>query len=335
MKIDLGGVLGRAFSICRRHRWLWLLGVFGGGEGLGFGFVVPTNGAFKDQHGGVSVVVVTQDQFSSFMHDWGALIIAAAVTILLLGLISFVISCVAVPASIWAGLTLDAGRPVSLRTAWREGVARFWIYVRLYLLRLLIALAVAAIAALLVALGVLILRSAGPGSLVALIPLTILMLVVFFASLLLIAFAFVWSDRLIVVLGVGAVEALRRSAWLARRSVGDTLLFAIVMGVVVGAIGIVGSLAGAVGSLPGALVLIVGASANSTLVAAVGVVLSVLIGGGLFLAVAGFAGAFLQVAYALACRDLCRHHGLQLAPDNPAPVPLSPSGLPAQPPAPA
>src|SRR5437016_5428308 len=71
VSLDLGRVLGRAFSICWRQRWLWLLGVFGGGESFGLFFVgFPNGGATRRPRSGVSAVVITPDQLAGWLHDW-------------------------------------------------------------------------------------------------------------------------------------------------------------------------------------------------------------------------------------------------------------------------
>ena len=254
--------------------------------------------------------------------------------ILLIALIGFLLACVAVPASIWAALALDAGQPATLGQSWRQGMRRFGRYFRLYLLRFLISLAIFAVVGLLTAAGVAIYSVAGKGALLVLVPLGVLLVLAWLVVSVVIAFLFIWSERTALILDQGAVAALRSSAWLARRSAGDTLIFAIVMGVIASVISLAETLVAVVIAVPGIIVLVIGASSGNTVVAVIGVLWIVILAGGFLLVGAGFIGALVQVAYALACRDLCLHHGL--APAGAAPVAAAPqSGLPSLPPAPA
>lgn len=325
MTLDLGRIIGRTFSICWRHRWLWLLGVFGGG---GFGFRANYSGPGNGRGS-------TSAQVQAFLHEWLWLIIVVTIVILVVALVAFIISCIAVPAATWAGLALDAGEPATLGIAWRQGVRRFGVYLRLNLLRFAISLGVVVVVAVLVLAGVVIFAVGGRGTLLLLIPLGILVFLAVIAALLYLAFLFAWSDRMPVLTGVGAVEALRSSARLARRAWGDTLVFAIVMGVIVLGIGIGVLVAGLVVSIPGIILVVVGVIGNSALVTGIGAIWVVLIGGAVFLAGGGFAGSLVQVAYALAGRDLCVTHGVDLSPDIPVPVFAPPAGPPALPYAPA
>lgn len=337
MNIDLGRIVGRTLSICWRHKWLWVLGVFGGGAGIGAGFRGGFNfspGGGRRRPTGLSAAEM-QAIVSAWVHDHALLIAAIVTLVLLLIVISFLITCVAVPASVWAALRLDAEEPATLGTAWREGVARFWIYLRLYLLRLLISLTLLAVAGLLAGVGFLVYTQAGTPSLVVLIPLGVLLGIVWLIVSLLISFFFVWSERTALILDVGAVDALRSSAWLARRSWLDTLIFAFVMGLAVGAVAIVATLAAIVVAVPGIVVAIVGFSTGNVPVAAVGIAWITILGGVVFLAGVGFAGSLVQVSYALACRDLCQRWGLQLAPEAPVPSPRPSLALSTEPPAPA
>jgi hypothetical protein len=301
MILDLGRILGRTFLICWRHRWLWLLGVFGGGGGLGLGL-----------RGGVTYAP-TPARITTFVQDYALWLGVAVVVVLLLLIVGFAVTCIAVPASIWAGLMLDAGMPATLRQAWGEGVRRFWVYLRLYLLRFLINLALLLALGLLVTGGVALYGAVGRSRLVLLILVGVVLLIVLFATYIVITFLLSWSERVVLILGVGALEALRKSAWLARHSFADTLILGIVMGLIVGVIGVVVGVAGILLTIPGALVLVWGVTSGVLAIEIVGVLLSVVLGGGAFLLGAGFNGSLVQVAYALACRDLCQHHGLPLA----------------------
>jgi hypothetical protein len=335
MSLDLGRILSRTFSICWRNRWLWVLGVFGGGGGIGAGIQGGFNyspGAGTGRRGGSAI---SEAQLTGFLHDWAWLLLLIGAVVLLIIVAAFLLACVAVPASIWSALTLDAGRPARLREAWREGVARFWRYFRLYLLRFLISVALLLLAVVMVGVGALIFASAGTGSLWVLIPLAVVFAIVFAIASILISFFFAWSERTAFILDVGAVAALRSSARLARGAWVDTLVFAVVMGVIVGLVDIGITIAAAVIVAPGVVLLVIGVLNDALAIAIIGALLAVVLGGGAFVVGAGFVGSLVQVSYALACRDLCQRFGMQVAPTIPVATKPAPSGLMAPPPAPA
>ncbi|MGI8609234.1 MAG: hypothetical protein ACR2MY_08430 [Candidatus Dormibacteria bacterium] len=314
MTLDLAPLVTRAFSIAWHHRWLWFLGVFGGtgvGVNLGAGprAGIGTGPGFGTRGDGGG-------QVAQFLADHVALIVVALAVILLIALVAFVVSCVAVPASIWAALELDAGREVRLGAAWREGRGRFWRYLRLALLKSLMGLLVVAVAGLLVALGVGIYRAGGNATLVLLVLGGGLLLLLLAAVFILLSLALTWSDRLLVILELGAVDSIRAGWWLFRRSKLDTVTLGVVFYVVRLTVGIGVAIAGALVSVPGIL-LVAGYFANqgaSLGLLIAGIVWVVILGGGVELVGAGFIGAFSQAGYAIAARDLSASRGLQAAP---------------------
>ncbi|MDQ6919907.1 MAG: hypothetical protein M3Z98_11170, partial [Candidatus Dormibacteraeota bacterium] len=289
MTLDLGRILGRTFSITWRHKWLWLLGVVGGGS-FGFRANFPGGGGGRGN--------TSSAQVQHFLNDWAWLIILVVAVLLLVVLVTFILSCIAIPAATWAALALDAGEPATLGSAWRQGVRRFWVYVRLALLKLAIGLAVGIVAGALVLIGLLIFASAGKGSLLVLVPLAILLVLAFIAVAIALAFLFAWSERMPVLLGVGAVDALRTSARVARGAWVDTLVFAIVMGLVAGFIGLGVLVVAVVFAIPGIVIAFAGLAAGSSLAIGIGVVLALVLGGAVLIIGGGFVGALVQVGYA-------------------------------------
>ena len=305
--LDLGRLISRTFWICWHHRWLWVLGVFGGAAGGSFNYTSSSR---------------STRQVPEFVQQYLGLIIAVVAVVLVIILVAFLIGCIAVPASVWAAVMLDAGSPVRLGQAWRYGLTRFWAVLRLALLKLCIVLAVVAGTGVFVLLGVLLYAAVGPASLWGIIPLGILLLLAFLTVLIVVSLGLAWADRTLVLLDLGAVDSIRSSWWLFRHHKLDTFVFALVMGVIVFGVQL-GVLVGtALCAIPGGLFLIAGIASGQAPIIAIGVVLVVLIAGAFLVVGAGFTGSLAQVSYAMACRDLCIRHNMSLAIEPlPAPTP--------------
>jgi len=305
MSLDLGRIVSRSFSITWRHRWLWLLGVFGGG---GVGARGNYNFGSSPRQG---------ETIARFVSQHMALLVAALAVLAAIVLLSVLLACVAVPAATWAALQLDAGREVGLRLAWREGSRRFWRYLRLVLLKGLISLVIAVAVAVLGGLGYLVYAAGGPATLLLLVPLAVLLFVAFIGLLLVVSLGLAWSDRLLVILGVGAVDSIRAGWWLFRHNKLNTVVLAVVVGVINIGLGIALLLVAALAALPGIgmLVFYFAGPGASSLLAIIGAAWVIVLGGGVFLVGAGFLGAFNQVAYALAARDLSVSNRLQALPE--------------------
>ena len=308
MTLDISRLLTRAFSLAWHHRWLWVLGVLGGtGVGYNLASAVP-RGNFN---GGVRGT-----QMGSFIADHVALLVGLAIAFAVIVLVAFIISCVAIPASIWAGLELDAGREVRMRTAWHEGRARFGRYLRLALLKLAIGLLVLAAAAVFVATGAAIYRAGGDVTTAPLVLGGLVLLLGLVAVSTIINLGLTWSDRLLVILELGAVDSLRAGWWLFKHSKLDTVVFGIAFWVARAVVGLVIAVLAGIAALPG-IFLVVGAfqsSQASLWLLIAGLTWILILGGGIELAGAGFLGALAQVGYAIAARDLCFSRGLQATP---------------------
>ncbi|GAC1335473.1 MAG: hypothetical protein NVSMB17_18420 [Candidatus Dormibacteria bacterium] len=245
------------------------------------------------------------------------LIVAVALVLLVLVVVAIGIACVAVPASIWAALQLDAGRAVGLRAAWREGRRRGWRFFRLGLLKSLLGGSVLLAGALLAGLGALLYMAGGQ----AVVPVLALAGSASFlgmvVALALLSLALTWSDRMLVILGVSPWDSIRASWWLFRHNKANTVIFGLVVGLVQFGIALGVLLAAAVVAVPGALALalfFIGAGAPVVL-AIVGAAWVVIAGGGVLLVGGGYTGALVQVAYALAARDLSLRAGFQVLPE--------------------
>lgn len=309
MTLDLGRLVSRAFSIAWHHRWLWFLGVFGGvGAGLNLNLGPNPASSFGSRRG--------TGQFAHFVTDHVALILGGAAVLTVIVLVAFVVSCVAIPASIWATLELDAGRDVRLGTAWRAGRSRFWRYLRLALLKSLVGIAIVAIAGLLVALGFGAYRAGGDRVVALMVLGGVILAFLLIAVFIIVALGLTWSDRLLVILELGAVDSIRAGWWLFRRSKLDTIVLGIVFYVVRLVVSVGIALVAGLVSLPGILMVV---SYFATQRAAVGLLIGgivwiVVLGGGVELVGAGFVGALYQAGYAMAARDLSVSRGLQQIP---------------------
>lgn len=303
MTLDLGRLVSRSFAIAWHHRWLWVLGVFGG---VGAGNLNTGN----PRGGGQSAA-----QVSRFLNEHLAIVLALVTAIVVIALVAFVVSCVAVPASIWASLELDAGREVGLRSAWREGRLRFWRYLRLALLKGLAVAFVLAVAGVLVAAGTGIYAAGGAATIAPLVLLGGILLVVFVLGLIVLALGLTWSERLLVILGLDAVDSLRAGWWLFRHSKLDTVIVAVVFYVLRLVLTIAITIVALLAALPGIICVIVyfaGHAGSLTLLVA-GIAWIAVLGGGVEIVGAGFLGALYQAGYAMAARDLSVSRGLQPA----------------------
>lgn len=308
MTFDLGRVLSRAFSISWRYRWLWLLGVFGGaGAGGNFGTGNAGQGGGRGSNA----------QASQFVGDHVGLILLAILLVVVIVLVAFVISCIAVPASIWAGLQLDAGHEVGLRMAWREGRRRFWRYLRLSLLKALIAVGVIMVALVVVLLGGGIYAVGGTLTIPILVVGGLLLFLALIVALFLLGFGLLWSDRMLVILDVGAVESIRTGWSLVRHEKLNSVIFSVVFGVIKFMIWLGVLLAAFVVAIPGIVLVVIyfSGSGGPVLLAIIGFAWLVVFGLGALLIGSGYVGALNQVGYAIAARDLAIGKGMPVRPE--------------------
>jgi hypothetical protein len=308
MTFDLGRILSRSFSISWRHRWLWLLGVFGG-AGVG--------GNFSAGNGGRGGGSGRNAQVNQFLGDHIGLILLAILLLVVIVLIALVISCIAVPASIWAGLQLDSGHDVGLRMAWHEGRRRFWRYLRLTLLKGLIALGLILVALVVVLLGVGIYAVGGTATIPILVLGGILLFLAVIVALVLLAFGLLWSDRMLVILDLGAVDSIRAGWSLVRREKLNSFLFSVVFGVIKFAVSLGIILAAIVVAIPGLAMVAIyfSATGGPLLLAIIGFAWLVVFGLGALLIGGGYLGALNQVGYAIAARDLAIGNGMPVRPE--------------------
>ena len=158
-------LLRRAAEIAWRHRWLWLLAFLAGEAGGGLpgasrGFNLPVNspaGFGAGGFGGNGQAAPSPDgaAITQWLGDHAGLLVAIAVALLLLYVVLFIVSCIAVAAAIRGVDEIEAGRTGGLGRAWGLGVARFGPVLRLRLLLLLLGVLAALLVLALVGLGAL------------------------------------------------------------------------------------------------------------------------------------------------------------------------------------
>jgi hypothetical protein len=120
----------RSLRIAWRKPWLWLLALLagetygGGGEtsGLGGGGTFPASGSASTS--GFSVPDL--GWVPGWLQDRAGLLVEVAAVLLLLGLVLFLLSCLASGALVGAVARIDSGERVGLGQAWQIGLSAFW-----------------------------------------------------------------------------------------------------------------------------------------------------------------------------------------------------------------
>jgi hypothetical protein len=136
--VSYGRLITRSFDIVARRPYLWLLGLLAGGAtafnfssgGPNYGHPA-TSGAYK----GPSWAVVQNVWNANW--EW---IIGILAFLVVLGIVLFVLGCIATGGIIRAAVEHDAGHEYRLGTAWRSGYATGWRIAGLRLLTFLVAI---------------------------------------------------------------------------------------------------------------------------------------------------------------------------------------------------
>jgi len=318
MTLDLGRLISRAFSISWRHKWLWLLGVFSGGF-AGSSVSYSRGQSFSSGSPDLGAV---EAQVRAAMHQWLGLALALVAVALVLGVVTLLFNCVAVPASIWAGVHIDAGETVTLGDAWREGRRRFAPYFRLSLIRLAIAVALGIwpLLMLLSALGQFLNGTSVADLFGLLLGAGLLFLLVLFIQFV-VNVLLVWSGRVLVLMDLGALDSIAQGWRVLSRGLLDTIVFGLIMWLVAAGLGIALGVAFLAVSAPG-LIAFFATYQDFSAVTIAGIGWIVLVGGAVGILGGAWIGSIVQVGYALACRDLlfAQWRGPAAAPASPQPV---------------
>ena len=121
-------LLTRSARIIWRKPWLWLLALlagetYGGGGGGGGSFTPPTGSTSPSS---ASASAPDFGWVPGWINDRLGLFLEVGLALLLLGLLLFLVSCLAQGALIGAVARLDAGERVGFGESWRIGARSFW-----------------------------------------------------------------------------------------------------------------------------------------------------------------------------------------------------------------
>jgi hypothetical protein len=229
--MDYSRLLGDALSLTWRHRFLWLLGLFGGTGTCSPSFnynlpSLPDSG--RGQPGGRLDFDPRAERMLAEALAWVqanvGLLVAIGLGLLVLFLVLLAIHFIAEGALISALGWLAAGERASLGTAWGVGLQLAWRYVGLWLLGLAIGVAIVGVVAIAVGALVLVGQSAqglavALGVLLGLVG--ILLAIPFFIAAYIV---FLYAERGIAVDGLGTLGAVERGIGLLRARLGPSLL---------------------------------------------------------------------------------------------------------------
>ena len=132
--MNYGYLIKRPFEIVARHRYLWLLGFFAGGA-TAYNF--SSSGTNYTQSG-----TYTGPSWAAVQNTWNGnweWIVGILAFFLVVGIVMFVLGCIATGGIIHAAVEHDAGHDYRLGTAWRSGYASGWRIAGLRLLTFLLA----------------------------------------------------------------------------------------------------------------------------------------------------------------------------------------------------
>lgn len=217
-------VLSRALRMSWRYRYLWLLALFGGDYGSGSNYSYSGSTSNPSSRSSSTSTAGLQP-YLDWLNGHLGLLIEIGVGFLVLGLIWFLVGCVASGGLVRAVAELDAGHPFRGRQAWTAGAGTFWRVLALRLLYLLVSLA---LGALLIGLPILLAISHPPGTLVFLILLVPFGLL-FFAYAVLADVVFKLALRCLVLELLGPIAAIGSALRLLGRQVGRVALFWLIL----------------------------------------------------------------------------------------------------------
>lgn len=234
--MDYGDLLGAAWRVCWRHKYLWLLGLFAGGA-----MQFPFPGGAPEQ---MVEYRFTANEAERFISDHGALLLGLVALAGALLLALMVVSVVATAGLIAGTDHAYRGTPLRARQAWRQGLRCFWRLVGLWLVVLVGAmLAVGLLVGVVILALVLAYSGDGPGPGVALIVLAgltgLLVFALVVAAMIVVSIVVNWAERALVLESTGVFASLGRGWRLFRSRPGASLLVWLLAGAVGLAVGLV------------------------------------------------------------------------------------------------
>jgi hypothetical protein len=315
-----GEVIQRAFSIVWRNRYLWFLGVLGGGLGgaaqlPSFNYTVTQNSTVIQPAAAPPGVQGAIDALGSAGLLY-AIVVIAVVVVLLVVIVAPVISSIALGALVWASAMHDAGQPAGLGSAWRVGVSRFWKVLGLRVLSLLAGLAGLAAFGLPVIGFIVAVANHANGALVAVLALySVIAVPALICGSIALTLVTVLATISVVTERSGVVGAIGRGISLFRRRFGRTLaVWGIALGLGLASAVVLGVALAVVGSILVISVIVMFAFSHVA-----GILMGVLFGLALFatlLVMGGVVGAYFTAYWTLAFRRL------ELGPPAPYPSPV-------------
>ncbi|MHB1134976.1 MAG: DUF7544 domain-containing protein [Chloroflexota bacterium] len=136
--MDYGALLGRAWQLTTRYRFLWILGLFAATTVGSCGSNGGTGAQYRFDNRDVERASPDMGRAFNEVGAWMAanagLIAAVAIFFALLGLLVLVISFIAQGAMARATYDLAEGRETTLGQSWQAGVGYVWRYVGLWLI---------------------------------------------------------------------------------------------------------------------------------------------------------------------------------------------------------
>ena len=312
----------RSFRIAWNHKYLWLIALFageGGGASFNFNFSQGT------QRRGTTTAPpdysAVQEQVTTWISDHIGLIIAVAVVWLLLIVAFFILGAVCEGATVRASAEHDAERPFHLVWAWRSGVSTMWTMIRFRLLIVALGLPVLVTAVALAA-GIILSIASGNGAATAILILFgLLLALAAIVYLVYLGFLDRFGARALVLEQLMARPALVRGHGLLRKRLGRSLLVWLLSIAVGFVVAIVTACFLAIVGAPLVVIAIAMASAGSTPIQMLPLILvAVIVLAGFSLVVGGFLAAQASTYWTLAFRRL----DLEYAPAYPQPAPQPP-----------
>ena len=130
--MNYGELIRRPLEIVARRPYLWLLGFLAGGGAMSnFG----SSSSYRQEGGYTAPSTSAVQGYWNGNWEW---IVAVLAILLLIGIVMFVLGCIADGGIIRAAVEHDEGRPYRLGVAWRQGYSTGWRIAGIRLLTLLL-----------------------------------------------------------------------------------------------------------------------------------------------------------------------------------------------------
>jgi hypothetical protein len=167
-----GEVVSRTFSVWWRHRYLWILGMLGGGSAGGScGGNFGNGGNFNNggpNNGQPPDIGAAGANVAAWLSDHPALLVTLGIIWLVIVIVLFLLSCLTTGALIEATAWHDGDQPYGFRQAWSAGRRAFGRVLRVKLIQLVLFLVpIALVAVLVIAAAAQAARGGSPGPFVA------------------------------------------------------------------------------------------------------------------------------------------------------------------------